>query len=378
MHIAYLTPEYPNPKLANTGGLGTSIKNLAIALAAKGIKVTIFIYGQKVQEVYTEDLIHFHVIKQKKYKFGGFYFYRKYIERYVKANLGDIDLIEAPDWTGITAFMRFKIPLIIRFHGSDTYFCHLENRRQKIKNKWFERLAMKPADAFIAPTHFAGLESIKLFKQPLHKLKIIHYGLSLKDFNNRNPDVFEPYRLLNIGTLIRKKGVFQIVKMFNEIVSKHPNATLYLIGADSYDIKTNSASTWALMQEQMSEQAKAQTTYLGKVPYIEVQKHIRNANICVFPSMAETLGMVTIEAMALQKVVLNTDIGWAQDIITHNEDGFMHHPNNIKAYVDTILRLFEDKDLISSIGIKARQKVETRFDIETIVEQNITYYKGFI
>jgi glycosyltransferase involved in cell wall biosynthesis len=32
-----------------------------------------------------------------------------------------------------------------------------------------------------------------------------------------------------------------------------------------------------------------------------------------FPSYAETLGMVTIESMALQKPVVNTNIGWAQN-----------------------------------------------------------------
>ena len=41
--------------------------------------------------------------------------------------------IEAPDWTGITAFMRLKAPLVIRFHGSDTYFCHLEKTASKNK-----------------------------------------------------------------------------------------------------------------------------------------------------------------------------------------------------------------------------------------------------
>ena len=45
----------------------------------------------------------------------------------------NIDIVEAADWTGITAFMKFNCPLILRLHGSDTYFCHLEKRKLKIK-----------------------------------------------------------------------------------------------------------------------------------------------------------------------------------------------------------------------------------------------------
>ena len=134
MHIAYLTPEYPHEKISNGGGMGTSIKNLVEALVELGHEITVFVYGQPVDAVFVDHKITFHLIAQKKYKLGGFYFYRKYIEKYVNSNKGSIELLEAPDWTGITAFMKLQLPLIIRFHGSDTYFCHIEKRVQKFKN----------------------------------------------------------------------------------------------------------------------------------------------------------------------------------------------------------------------------------------------------
>ena len=90
------------------------------------------------------------------------------------------------------------------------------------------------------------------------------------------------------------------------------------------------------MQERMSPVAREAITYLGKIPYHQVKEEIQKAHICVFPSLAETLGMVTIESMALQKVVVNTSIGWAQDLIEHSKDGFMHHPDDIDALLDSM------------------------------------------
>ena len=89
-----------------------------------------------------------------------------------------------------------------------------------------------------------------------------------------------------------------------------------------------------------------------------------------------TLGMVTIESMALKKAVVNTNIGWAQDLIDHGVDGFMYHPDHIDAYIATIQQLFEDPELVKKIGQAARVKTEARFDINKIVGQNLEYYKS--
>jgi glycosyltransferase involved in cell wall biosynthesis len=378
MHIAYLTPEYPHMKISNAGGMGTSIKNLVEALAGKGHKITVFVYGQKEDGVFEEGTITFHLMKQKSYKWGGFYFYRKHLERYINDNSKGIDVLEAPDWTGITAFMNLKTPLVIRFHGSDTYFCHIENRPQKWKNRFFEKNAVKKASAFIAPTHYAGEVSMRLLDLPMHKLKVIHYGLQLENFQNNQPEDFRPYSLLNIGTLIRKKGVFQLIEIFNKLVELEPKSTLIFIGADSGDVQTGASSTWELMKSKMTVNAAARISYLGKLPYDEVQAQMKKAHVCVFPSLAETLGMVTIEAMALKKAVVNTNIGWAQDLIDHGVDGFMHHPDDIESYISTISMLFKDQLKVKQIGENAVKTVQAKFDMEQLVHKNIAYYKELL
>ena len=375
MHIAYITPEYPHELTRASGGMGTSIKNLVHAIVNMGHQVTLFIYGQEISQVFEENGIVFHLIKKQSYPFLGFYRHRKFIQNYINAHAVAVDILEAPDWTGITAFMYLKKPLVIRFHGSDTYFCHLEKRTQKIKNKWFEKLGVQKATAFIAPTTYAGEKSIELFHLPKEKLSIIPYGIALGNFENDQPETFETYRVLNIGTLIRKKGVFQLIEMFNRLIEIEPKSTLVFIGADSGDIQTGSNSTWELMQNQMTEKAASRITYLGKIPYELVQEQIKRAHVCVFPSFAETLGMVTIESMALQKAVVNTSIGWAKDLIDHGVDGFMHHPNDVDAYVETIKKLFENKQLVRSIGKAGRMKTAEKFDIYKTVHQNLEFYK---
>jgi glycosyltransferase involved in cell wall biosynthesis len=381
MHIAFLTPEYPHEHVKHSAGIGTSIKNLVLALVKEGVTVSVFVYGQKEDAVFEEAGVKIHVIKAQKYKMLGWYLHRKYIQNYINTYIVSegIDLIEAADWTGITAFMNLKAPVVIRFHGSDTYFCHLEHRKQRLKNFWFEKFAITNARAFIAPTRFAGELSKKLFNIKNKNIETIYHGLDLNQFQNGNPLVYEKGLILYIGTIIRKKGVLELPDIFNKVRNQYPEAKLVLIGSDSFDIKTKSKSTWELFQEKCpTDDDLEHITYLGKIPYKDVQDCIKKAHVCVFPTFAETLGMVTIEAMALQKPVVNSNIGWAQELIVDGESGYLVHPKDHDKFANKIVSLLQDENLCSSMGSTARTRAETVFDIEKTVEQNMNFYKSII
>jgi glycosyltransferase involved in cell wall biosynthesis len=380
MHIAFLTPEYPHKEISHSAGIGTSIKNLAVTLVKKGCSVTVIVYGQNQFQVFDDKGVTIHLIEDRKYRFAKWFFYRKHIQNYCNKIIEEqnIDILEAPDWTGITAFMNFRIPLVIRFHGSDTYFCHLEKRKQKRKNFWFEKLAIQKAKAYIAPTTFAGDVSKKLFGIKNKIIKTIHYGLELEKFENPNPGVFEKGLLLYIGTIIRKKGLLELPFIFNLVLKQHPASRLVLIGGDSFDIATQTESTWQLMRQQFKEDDLEKVTYLGKIPYQEVQQYIKKAHICVFPTLAETLGMVTIESMAMQKPVVNSNIGWAKELIIDGESGFLVHPKNHVEYAAHINSILGDNLLAKQIGKNAHRRVESLFNIEIIADENITFYSSLI
>lgn len=377
MHIAFLTPEYPHEKVSHAAGIGTSIKNLVMALVKEGITVSVFVYSQKNDEIFFEEGIKIHLIQHKKYKAFTWFFYRKHLQDYLNnyISLDKIDLVEAPDWTGITAFMNLKAPLVIRFHGSDAYFCHLENRKQKLKNFWFEKLGIAKAKAFIAPTKFAGELSQKIFNIQKKPIQTIHYGITISEFTNTTPEDFEQGLLLYIGTIIRKKGVLELPSIFKQVMEKNPEARMLLIGSDSFDIQTQSRSTWQLLHSQLDESIKEKVQYLGKVPYKEIKEYIKKANVCVFPTFAETLGMVTIESMAMQKAVVNSNIGWAKELIIDGKSGFLVHPENHATYSEKILEFLENKELALKTGRNARKRVEEIFDIQKTVLQNIDFYK---
>lgn len=380
MHIAFLTPEYPHPRVLHAAGIGTSIKNLVEALVTKGIQVSVFVYGQSEGAIFEEAGVTVHLLKNRKYKMLGWYWHRKCIQKYLNTHIVSekIVLVEAPDWTGITAFMKLKAPLVIRFHGSDAYFCHLEKRKQKRKNYWFEKVAMMRATAFVAPTAFAADVTKELFGLTRKNIKVIYNGINLHEFKNDFPLIYENGLILYVGTIIRKKGVLELPAIFNKVREVIPEVRLVLIGSDAADIQTQSSSTWELLKKEFEEEDLEQVSYLGKMPYDKVQEYIRKANVCVFPSFAETFGMVTIESMALNKAVVSNGFGWSQELITDGESGFLVPPTKHAEFAKHIITLLDNQNLCEKIGHAARQRVDSTFDIQQIAQQNIDFYESII
>ena len=102
-----------------------------------------------------------------------------------------------------------------------------------------------------------------------------------------------------------------------------------------------------------------------------MQSYIKKAHVCVFPTYAETLGMVTIESMAMQKAVVNSNIGWSQELIKDGESGFLVHPSNHIEYATKVVEVLKDNELRKKIGVKARERVEKEFNINKTVIENI-------
>ena len=377
MNIAFITPEYPHKNLKPAAGLGSSIKNLASVLAQAGHSIIVFVVFQNEENVFYDDGIKVISISRKGYKFFGWYLERKHIQKKIQQEIqtSKIDVIEAPDWTGITALMRFSIPLIIRLHGSDTYFCNLEGRKQKRKNYFFEKTALKQANKIISVSTFTGNLTKQLF----------HLRCNIETiYNGVNTDIFKPIeakintgQMLYFGTIIRKKGVLELASIFNIVVESHENASLLLIGRDVKDALENK-STLDLFFERLTEKAKSKVTHLQEVPYKDIKKYIAQAQVVVLPSFAEAFPMTWLETLSMEKALVASDIGWATELMEDGKTGYLVNPRNHEEFSNKIVTLLNDEEKSKRFGNNGRAHVISNFSTSVILKKNINLYKSLL
>ena len=378
MHIGFITSEYPCSRyMGNIGGIATFIRNLSIQLISEGHEVSIFIHSQPRTEFFVEENIFIHFVARKIMK--GFTWitnrmsFNKYVNSIVENN--SIDVLEAPEWTGFTAFMKFDIPLVIRLHGSDTYFCDLEKRTLKRKNKFFEKRALIGADKIIGVSEFVAKKTKKLFQLDID-IDIIYNTIDTNKFTPNHQNI-ELKSLLYFGTLVRKKGVLEIAKMFSMLVEHDDEVRLVLLGKDNRDVFTGK-STLEMIKEILSEKAIQRMTYIDAVPYDEVISYIKKAHVVLLPSFAEAFPMSWLEAMAMEKKLITSNIGWAKELMVEGETGCMVNPSDTEVFLIKMICLLENKEASLRMAKQARQRVKNDFDVYEIFQENINLYKNIL
>lgn len=378
MHIGFITSHYPFLDSKINGGIGTSIQNLSKELISLGHKVTVFVYGQENDEKCIELGISLVKIKNVKFKGISWYLTRKKIQTIIsnESIISKIDLVEAPDWEGISSYINLPCPLVVRLNGSDTYFCHLEDRPVKWFNRFNEKRALLKANAHLSVSQFTADVTKSVFGINI-SFTIIPNGINASVFNGKNYEA-DSKTILYFGGIIRKKGVLEIPHYFNQVIEKNPTAQLILIGKDMSDTLTGNPSTFEMMKKIFSEEANKNVKFLGSVSYYEIKKYIEDATVCIFPSFAEAFPVSWLEAMAMGKPLVASNVGWAKEMIVDGKSGYLVDPKDHRLFVDRINELLEDIELRKDIGKSARYAIENVFDIKKIAIQNVDFYESII
>ncbi len=376
IHIAYITTEYPHPDLSPAGGIGSFIKMMATSLQSSGHQVTVFLcLSDRDYSWYDNDIRIVEIKSVRPSKFAPIknrLKIRNRIKRHIKND--KVDIIEAPDWEGIHAFCDFKIPLITRIHGSVTYFNHLQGMHKPRLLYFLEKWAIKKSKKVIAVSQFSGEVTEEVFSFPHLPFETIYNGIDISIFEPSETTSSDNQNILYFGTLVRKKGMISLAHIFNLLHSINPKVTLTLIGKDAIDSVENT-STWHVMKNIITPSALTQVDYKGVVPYHEMSQAISQCNICVFPSFAEAFPISWLEAMAMQKPIVASSIGWANESIEDTESGLLEFPESHNAFAKKINTLLSDQTLASTIGRNARERVARLFDQNKLVMQNINMYK---
>ena len=376
MHIGYVTSEYPHSRFdVPVGGIGTFTRTIAEALVHRGNRVSVFIHSQEKDEIFNENGVEIYHIKKFRIKgltwISNRFHFNRVLNKIIKAQ--GINLIEAPEWTGFTAGMQFKCPLVLRLHGSDTFFCDLESRKVKFKNKFFEKLSLLGATKIIGVSAFVAIRTKSLFGLK-NDIEVIYNGVETSSLVPDHSKI-EMGSVLYFGSIIRKKGVLELAKAFNKVVEDQPAAKLYYLGRDVVDNLTG-RSTLTLVKEILTAKAHENFIYLGLKPYSEVQEVIKTKEIVVLPSHAEAFPMSWLEAMALEKKMVTSNIGWANELMLDKETGLTTHPNNIRKLSELILQSLKSNSI--EIPSRARKHILENFNFESLLNKNINLYKSVI
>lgn len=380
MHICFISNEYPKEGFPH-GGVGTFLKTIAPKLVEAGHKVSVVgINYTNLNESSIENGVTVFRLKKNNKKGLTWFLNAKAVNAKIKEiNLENpIDVVESAE-LGLAFIKKIKtIKYVIRLHGGHHFFAESENRGI---NKWKgfqEKRSFKKADAFIAVSNYVKDHTAKYLS--LNKLtQIIFYPVNNTHFTPLKNVSYEKNSIVFAGTVCEKKGVRQLIQAFPFVKEKYPEAILNIYGRDWF---FPDGSSYIEMLKNI-ELPKIQpfdndVIFKGTVSYDEIPEVYAKAEVCVFPSHMETLGLVAPEAMLCEKPVVFTALGPGPEVIIDGYNGYLANPYEPKNIAEQILKVFDNQGKAKSIAEKGRQSVLEKFNPEIIVQQNIDFYTEIV
>ena len=98
----------------------------------------------------------------------------------------------------------------------------------------------------------------------------------------------------------------------------------------------------------------------------------------MIPSILEGFPMITLDAMAMAKPIVATDIDRITAQITDGKDGILVPPKDPDALANAIIRVLADRESVIKMGLAARKKVEQEFSVEKMVAETEKVYLSLL
>jgi glycosyltransferase involved in cell wall biosynthesis len=124
--------------------------------------------------------------------------------------------------------------------------------------------------------------------------------------------------------------------------------------------------------------AKAKSLPVDFLGFAELPDFFSRIDILIVPSWEEPFGIVLLEAMASGIPVIATNRGGPADIIRSALHGVLVPPRDPPALAKAILSLANDNERREMIAQKARELVETTFDIRKVVPRVEDFYRRVV
>ncbi len=247
-----------------------------------------------------------------------------------------------------------------------------------------EKIAAKCSDLIFSISKKIIKESIKYNICQPDLIKYLGDGINISKFD---PSRFSENFILSkkeklgikphqkiigiVARLVEEKGYLDLFLSFKTVLTKFPGALLLVIGPKEPEkrdaIKPDIVKKYGIEKN---------VIFLGEKT--DVDQIYALMDVSVLPSHREGLGIATLEASAMEKPVIATNIGGCPETIDNEKTGILVPLKNPKKLAEAIIYILSHKKEAEEMGKNGREKIKKEFDEEIIFQRLKNGYQELI
>lgn len=219
-------------------------------------------------------------------------------------------------------------------------------------------------------SHWAREVNLRWGADPA-KIEVIYPGFRTPPLPEREPS--DRLTFLFVGGDFERKGGFEVIAAFADLVADDRRLRLVLAGSDPYERNPDRlVHSWvpeSRRLEMTSRLAELERSgHVQRIAWVD-QERLRGsiypqADVFVMPTHAEGFGFTNVEAMSFGLPVISSTVGPAAEIVQDGVTGYLVEPGKVESLRDAMARLVAEPRLAREMGERGRTRFEEEFTLE--------------
>lgn len=259
-------------------------------------------------------------------------------------------------WTIIALLLKplFWWQVIIAYEGCSPGVDY----RNSSARLFVRRLMVRMADACITNSRAGNEYLIEILNAQKDRVFVQPYEIPDEHTLPGSAEVTQSYSLelqhpifLFVGQIIPRKGLDTVLKAGVVLQTRgYHQFTLQVVGNGEWQPELE-----AFCQAQhLTERVQ----WVGRVAFDRIGTYFHNADVFVLPTLEDTWGVVTLEAMLLGKPILCSSGAGTAELVVSGENGYVFAPEDPDKLADLMQLFLDDPALIPAMGARSQQIME--------------------
>ena len=190
----------------------------------------------------------------------------------------------------------------------------------------------------------------------------------------------DDFILLYVGRIEKVKGLTNVIEALHILNEKNlplfAKVKLIVIGGGKKDEELAENKEVSRIKRAMEQHdLKDKVFFLGSVDQAHLQKYYSAADALVVPSLYESFGLVTVEALACGTPVIVSQIGKMKSIVKEGKNGFSFRPDDPVSLCQSLENVFMHRSRLWS-RTSIREDVVQKFSWDKTTEDTYQIFEG--